>query len=253
MALAVVAWLSASGGRACASGLDTAQQQYRGGLYEQCLESSQKAIADGAEEVEWRELAVKALMALGRYEQAATEMDTAIVDFPANIPLMKLAHTAYLHSGHTARAREVLTWIYEVARARGVASRNAQGLVALGETLLLLGAEPKVVLDDFYNRAIKADPNCREAFLATGALALAKQDYDLAATQYRKALERFGDDPDVHWGLAKAFCPSDRKAMGQSLDAALHVNPRHASSLSSWQCTRSTARTMMQRPSPWIG
>lgn len=207
------------------------QGQYRSGQYEQCLESSRRVIAEGVEGAQWRELAVRSLMALGRYEEAAKEMDAAILDLPASIPLMKLAHTAYLCSGHTARAREVLTWIYDVARARGVASRDARALVALGETLLLLGAEPKVVLDDFYNRAIRADPNCLEAYLATGALALAKQDYELAAAQYRKALQRRGDDPDGHCGLARAFCPSDRRAMGQSLDAALHVNPRHAPSL----------------------
>jgi len=231
LALAVFAWSFAQCGRACGAGLDTAQDLYRSGQYEQCLESSRRAIEDGSEGAQWRELAVQSLMALGRYDQAAKEMDAAILDLPANIPLMKLAHTAYLHSGHTARAREVLTWIYDVARARGVASRNARALVALGETLLLLGAEPKVVLDDFYNGAIQADPNCLEAYLATGALALAKQDYDLAAGQYRRALRSQGDHPDVHCGLARAFYPSDRRAMGQSLDAALHLNPRHAPSL----------------------
>jgi tetratricopeptide (TPR) repeat protein len=160
MVIAMTAWLGVWVGPVCASSLDTVQQQYRSGQYEQCLESSQKAIADGAEEAGWRELVVQSLMALGRYDEAAKEMDAALSDYPASIPLMKLAHTAYLHDGRVERAKEVLTWIYEVARTRGLASRNAQGLVALGETLLLLGGEPKVVLDDFYNRAIKADPNC---------------------------------------------------------------------------------------------
>jgi tetratricopeptide (TPR) repeat protein len=44
-------------------------------------------------------------------------------------------------------------------------------------------------------------------------------------------LKRFGDDPDVHYGLAQAFYHSDRKAMVASLDAALHVNPRHVPAL----------------------
>jgi tetratricopeptide (TPR) repeat protein len=87
------------------------------------------------------------------------------------------------------------------------------------------------VLDEFFTRAIRNDPNCREAYLAAGSLAIDKQDYELAANQYRKALERFGDDPDVHCGLARAFYQNDRKAMIQSLDAALHVNPRHGSAL----------------------
>jgi len=50
---------------------------------------------------------------------------------------------------------------------------------------------------------LRIDPNCREAYLAAAALALDKQDYDLAANQYRKSLERFGDDPDMHCGLVE--------------------------------------------------
>ena len=102
---------------------------------------------------------------------------------------------------------------------------------ALGKSLLRLNYDAKLILDEFFNRAIRSDPNCLDAYLAAGELALSKQDYELAADQYRKALERFGTDPDVHYGLAKAFYPSDRQAMIASLDAALHVNPRHAPSL----------------------
>jgi cytochrome c-type biogenesis protein CcmH/NrfG len=68
-------------------------------------------------------------------------------------------------------------------------------------------------------------------YLAVGSLALAKQDYKLAADRYQEALKRFGDDPDVHYGLAQAFYHSDRKSMMAALDAALHVNPKHVPAL----------------------
>ena len=53
----------------------------------------------------------------------------------------------------------------------------------------------------------------------------------MAATQFRKGIERFGDDPDMHYGLAKSFYNSDRRAMMQSLDTAIFLNPHHAPSL----------------------
>lgn len=53
----------------------------------------------------------------------------------------------------------------------------------------------------------------------------------MAASQYRRAIQRFGDDPDAHCGLAKAFYQSDHAEMIKSLDAALHVNPKHAPAL----------------------
>jgi cytochrome c-type biogenesis protein CcmH/NrfG len=121
--------------------------------------------------------------------------------------------------------------IYRVSTYRRSEYLNSAEVVALGQSLLLLGAEPRVVLENFYNVALRSDPNCREAYLAAGSLALDKQDYELAADRYREALKRFGDDPDAHCGLAQAFYPSDRKAMIASLDAALHVNPRHAPAL----------------------
>ncbi len=218
-------------GSARASDLDTCRDQFKTGQYTQCLESSREAIEADAYEPQWRILTIKSLLALGRYNEAAVEMAAATRYYPLSISFLKLANTVYTHSGQTERARDLLTTIYRIASARRLASMDSQDLVALGETLLLLGGEPRTILEEFYSRALRNDPNCREGYLATGDLALAKQDYELAAKQYRKALERFGDDPDAHFGLAKAFYYSDRAEMIKSLDAALVVNPNHADTL----------------------
>lgn len=171
------------------------------------------------------------MLAVGQYEEAATEMDSILIQYPLNISLLKLAHTAYTYNDRADEAKELLEKVYRIASARRLAFITSTDLVALGQSLLLLGAEPRIVLRDFYNRALENDPNCREAHLAAGDLAMAKQDYELAAEQFQNALERFGDDPDVHYGLAQAFYHSDRRTMMQSLDAALYANPRHAPSL----------------------
>jgi tetratricopeptide (TPR) repeat protein len=121
--------------------------------------------------------------------------------------------------------------MYRVVRIRWIESLKNPELVAAGRALLLLGGEPKLILDEFYQRALRKDPNDRDAYLAAGDLALAKQDYELAAQQYQAGLERFGADPDLHHGLAQAHYYGNRMAMMLSLDAALAVNPRHAASL----------------------
>jgi tetratricopeptide (TPR) repeat protein len=230
----IVACLMLAGGPlrpARAGDIRASQEQFRAGHYAECLESCRKAIESDAYEPRWRVLMIESLLALGRYNEAAVEVAAATRYSPLSIPFLKLAHTAYTQSGQVDRAQDLLTTIYRVASTRRLASMDSQDLVALGETLLLLGGEPRIILEEFYNRALRNDPNYRDGYLAAGDLALAKQDYQLAAGQYRKVIERFGADPDAYCGLAKAFYYSDRAEMMKSLDAAFVVNPRHADAL----------------------
>jgi len=216
---------------AFAQSLDASRKQFRTGQYTQCLESTRKAIESRAYGEEWQILMAELLIALGRYDQAAKEIDLALLNYPVSIRLLKLGHTANQYCGRADRASEMLARIYRLGSAIEIEFWAPPDLVALGEAVLLLGCEPRLVLEQFFNRALKNDPNCRESYLAAAALATDKQDYDLAANQYRKALQRFGDDPDMHYGLAKAFYNSDRGAMIKSLDAALYLNPNHVPAL----------------------
>jgi hypothetical protein len=58
-------------------------------------------------------------------------------------------------------------------------------------------------------------------------VALDKNDYALAAQIFREGLKKFPKDPDMHYGLARAYSPSDRAEMGKSLEAALDENAQH--------------------------
>ena len=214
-----------------ATGIDVAQEQYKTGKYAECLESTRKAIENGAYAAEWRALMIKSLMALGQYDKAADDMDIVLLHYPVSMRLLELAHTVYLHNNQSGRANDAINRLVRVGTSRDLRFMSPLDLVALGNSLLLLGEEPKVILDELFTRAIKNDPNCLDAYLAAGDLALAKQDYDLAANQYRDALKRFGKNPDAHFGLARAFYQSDRNQMIRSLDAAIYINPNHVSSL----------------------
>jgi tetratricopeptide (TPR) repeat protein len=213
------------------SDTDACWEQLRTGQYEKVLGTAQKAIKDGAYSTQWRLLEIESLLALGRYKEAADRADAALRDSRTDIRLLALAHTAFQQNGQADEAARMLGMIYRIASYRRSEYLSSTEVVALGQSLLLLGAEPRVVLENFYNVALRNDPNCREVYLAVGSLALAKEDYKLAADRYQEALKRFGDDPDVHYGLAQAFYHSDRKAMMAALDAALHVNPKHVPAL----------------------
>ncbi len=218
-------------GSAQNSDLGQAREQFKTGRYTQCIESARKAIVNGALEREWWILKVESMMELGLYEEAAAEIDLALLYHPYSIRLLKLGHSANLYNNRYRPANDMLSRIYQAANSRALERWNAPEVVALGEVLLKLGAEPKIIMDQFYSRTLKIDPNCRQAYLAAAELGMDKQDFELAANQFRKGIERFGDDPDMHCGLARAFYHSDRIAMAKSLDAALFINPNHTPSL----------------------
>ncbi len=213
------------------SDTDACWEQLRTGEYEKCLGTAQKAIKDGAYSTQWRLLEIESLLALGRYKEAADRADAALRDSRTDIRLLALAHTAFQQNGQADQASRMLAMIYRIASYRRSEYLSSTEVVALGRSLLLLGAEPRVILENFYNVALRNDPNCREVYLAVGSLALAKEDYKLAAERYQEGLKRFGDDPDLHYGLAQAFYHSDRKSMIAALDAALHMNPKHVPAL----------------------
>ncbi len=233
LVVACITFLLGRSRTAYAEDIDVALEQFKTGQYQKCLELTRKAI-EGSTYRSRRHLwalMVESLLAMGRYEEATKEVDLALLRYPMSSRFLKLGHKAHLSCGQTSRASEMLKKIYRYGGSFKLEFWDPPDLVALGETLLLLGSEPRIILEQLFNRALRIDPNCREAYLAAAALALDKQDYELAATQYRKALERFGDDPEMHCGLAKAFYHSDRNLMIKSLDAALFVNPNHVPSL----------------------
>ncbi|HLB74352.1 MAG TPA: tetratricopeptide repeat protein [Sedimentisphaerales bacterium] len=211
--------------------IEVCRGQFRTGQYAECIETAKSAIEEKAFSSEWRALMIQSEMALGRYSEAADDVNSVLEHYSLSLRLLKLGYEVYLNNGQTKEASEMLSRIYQIGARRHIDFLDSEDLVVLGETLLLLGGEPRVVLEQFYNRALRKDPDYRRAYLAAGALALAKQDYELAAGQYREAIKRFGNEPDVHCGLARAFYNSDRAEMIKSLDAALLINPKYAPAL----------------------
>jgi tetratricopeptide (TPR) repeat protein len=128
-----------------AESLDASRKQFRTGQYTQCLESTRKAIESRAYGEEWQILMAELLIALGRYDQAAKEIDLALLNYPVSIRLLKLGHTANQYCGGALRASEMLARIYRLGSAIEIEFWDPPDLVALGEAVLLLGCEPRLV------------------------------------------------------------------------------------------------------------
>jgi tetratricopeptide (TPR) repeat protein len=214
-----------------AQDLEQAQRQFLHGNYPEVIRTAQKQVAEDPYSSDWRLLLVKSLLTVGRYGEAYTNAMEGLNNYSSTIEMRLLARETALYQNDLAGANRRLLEIGEFIKQNPPSAQNAEQLVALGQALLLLKVEPRLVLENCFQQAEKLDPPPREAFLATGQLALDKHDFALAAEAFRAGLKKFPDDPDMEAGLARAFESSDRQEMLKALDAALAINPRHTPSL----------------------
>jgi tetratricopeptide (TPR) repeat protein len=201
------------------------------GDYDQCIAECEAALAERLRNEEWSLLMARSQMALGQYPEARTNLLDAIEQNSNSIRLRLLAYSVLRANGDLDGARAQLAQINELGGSRIWNYRDPANLVALGQAALLLGADPKLVLERFLDNARKADPLCRDAWTASGELALQKQDYALASTLYTDAARQFPEDPEFQLGLARAYASSDRPQAIQAIQSALDLNSRHVPSL----------------------
>lgn len=211
--------------------LDEVQDLYLQGNYTEVVKTAKKEVEDGAYRTGWRMLLVRTLLTLGRYDEAYTNATQGLNSYSSNIGLRLLARETALYKNNPAEANRRLAEIKAFLEQRQPSARNGEELVALGQALLLLGVEPRLVLENCFQQAQKMDAPPRDGFLATGQLALDKHDYKLAAEAFRNGLAKFPKDPDMQAGLAQAYEPGDRDEMQKSIRAALEINPQHIPSL----------------------
>jgi tetratricopeptide (TPR) repeat protein len=211
--------------------LKETQSRFLSGNYEEVINSAQRMVEANGYRHDWRILLVKSLLMVGRYPEAYTNAATGVDDFSGGIELRLLAREAALFQNDLAGANRRLAEIEALIERHFSANQSEETLVALGRALLLLGVEPRVVLENCFRRAEKLDPPPREAFLAGGELALEKHDFALAADTFRAGLKKFPGDPDMEFGMARAFEMANREQMLAAIQAALAINPRHIPSL----------------------
>ncbi|HUD45241.1 MAG TPA: tetratricopeptide repeat protein [Candidatus Baltobacteraceae bacterium] len=216
--------------RAAAQSLEETQREFLRGHYDAVIKTATEKAQEGDYRGDWRVLLVKTLLTVGRYNEAHTNALAALADYSGNLEMRLLARTTSLFQGDRPGAD------LQLMEARRLIERRAgafdtEEAPALGQALLLLGLEPRLVLENCFRRAETMEPPLRDAFIDAGQLALDKHDFVLAADTFRAGLKKFPDDPDMEGGLAAAFQTGDPEEMMKAIQAALAVNPRHVPSL----------------------
>jgi tetratricopeptide (TPR) repeat protein len=227
----VMAGIFFRAGNVGAQSLDAAQNQFLRGDYAGVITNAQQQLGADSDRADWRVLLVRSLLMVGRYDEAYTNATAGLNEDSPSIALRLLARETALYKNNLAEAGQRLAEIKVLLEDRSPESPDGTELVALGQALLLLGVEPRLVLENCFQHAEQLDPPPREAFLAAGQLALDKHDFKLAGEAFQAGLTKFPSDPDLECGLARAYESSDGGGMLPAIEAALAVNPRHIPTL----------------------
>jgi tetratricopeptide (TPR) repeat protein len=177
---------------------------------------------------DWPLLRIEALMAIGKYPEAKEVLSAALERFPYAMRLRLGGYDVCRANGDTERANTLKEEMDRFGGQRSWAYREPPDVVALGKAAILLGADPKRVTELFFDPAKKANPDFPGSYLANGELALAKHDFALAAKSFAAAVKKFPDNTAAHFGLARAFAPSDSEATEEQIAKTLELNPNHA-------------------------
>jgi tetratricopeptide (TPR) repeat protein len=208
----------------------TARELFQQGAYAECIKAAEEGARRQDYNEEWRLLLIEALLTTGRYADAYEALTNSLDRFRTSLRLRLLGREVLLFNGKDEEAQTQLEEVTYLISTRNWYYRDPASLLAVGKTALLIGADPRKVLDESFERARKADPSLRDAYLASGQLALDKHDYKLAARTFTDAVKRFPKDADFHYGLARAYEPTDRRQMVESIEQALEHNTNHVPS-----------------------
>ncbi len=228
--LLALLWL-VIGPNSFAADLDATQELFRTGKYQECIANCEAAAPERYAVEAWSLLHARALLAVGKYPEAEGVISNALQKAETSLRLRELGIETAKRVGNPALARTRLLEINNLASARSWAYHDPPNVVALGRVALLLGADPKLVLERLYQPAREADPELREAWLASGQLALDKHDFALAAKTFVDAQKKFPNDADVLGGLAESYQSGARGKMLEYAKAALEQNPNHVPSM----------------------
>ncbi len=219
----------ASGAASCtAEDADAVRTLLLTGKYAGAADVAGAAEKTQPEAEDWPLLRIEALMAVGKYPEARDVLSAALERFPYAMRLRLAGYDVLRANGETERAQTVKEEMDRFGGQREWAYREPADRVALGKAAILLGADPKRVTELFFDPVKKSNPEFSDTYLANGNLALAKHDFALAAKSFAAAVKKFPENAEAHFGLARAFAPSDGDAAEEEIAKTLELNPNHA-------------------------
>jgi tetratricopeptide (TPR) repeat protein len=204
---------------------------FRTGKYAECAGSAEKAIAADEFSENLRLLKIKAEMELGRYAEALQTLDAALQKFPTSLSLRWVGRDVCRYNNQPERTKQFDDEMVLLIKQGPARYGDSINRLIVGRFFLSQGVDPKRVLDGLYNEVKKQQPNLSLAWLASGDLALDKQDFALAAQAFQQAAKLDPGDPEAWYGLARSFSSSDSAREQEAVKNALERNPNHIGTL----------------------
>jgi tetratricopeptide (TPR) repeat protein len=210
-----------------AATIEEAEQLLLHGDYPAVIAAAEAGMKENAGDAEWPLVRAEALGAIGRYKEAREILDQAVERNPVALRLRLASYEALLAAGAVDEAKKQLVELDRLGGMRSWAYRTPADRVALARVAILVGNDPKQVLELFLDPVRKAQPEFRDTYLTSGELALGKSDYALASKTFASATKKFPEDPEMWFGLARAYAPSEPEAALEAIEKTLKFNPNH--------------------------
>jgi tetratricopeptide (TPR) repeat protein len=212
--------------RAAAGGA-AVEKALRTGEYEAALRLLGSSRAEPAAAV----LASRALVALGRYDEARRGLEAASEAAPDDLPTRDALMRLDAVVGDKVALAPLLERSYADWNGGRVDRKRAADLIAIATAARLDGNWKDA--SDTLRDAVRAEPRGTRANLDWGWTFLEKHAASEAGASFRAVLALDPDDPDARVGLARVALVEryDAAAARVELERALRVNPRHAGAL----------------------
>jgi len=214
-----------------AATISECQEMLRIGRYVECLDATTQAVNRRSYGEDWPILKAEAEIQLGRYPQATETVTEGIQRYSWSIRLRMQAYQLSQLGGDRSDAQRMLDEINGLATDAPWRYTDADDLVALGQAAIELGADPKDVLEGFFDRARRNYKSRPEGHLAAGQLAIDKGDFALAAEVLRPAVQQFADNPTALFLLSEAVSSSAPSEATALLQQILEINPNFTPAL----------------------
>ncbi len=208
-----------------ADSVKEARELYHLGKYADCIGFINRAEINLEEDRRFTALKARARLAMGEYDEAAEVVEDDW-SFEGTQEGQMLLYDIRRAQGNFDAAEAHVAAVFNSRRFSAPSD-----LLAIGRAALIHGGEPKDILDRFYRRVLKTEPENAEVYQYIGDLALEKYDYELASENYDKGLQLEPNNTDLRASLAECFFESNRGQAIEILEKNLEINPRHVDSL----------------------
>ena len=229
LAVAVMVCLQLSP-QASGQDLNSIQELLFSGEYSEAATKAEREMNRTRDEAPWAEIIAEAKWAEGKYREVAESSQMWVRYSRRNIRLLWLGFEAARKVGNAEMSQLMLLEMNDLVRRYGDRLTEPGDMVVIGRMALELGADPKLVVKNFFEPVVRKNPETRSVYLAAGQLALDKGDYALASKWFGDGLRKYPKDPAMSYGLARSFSPSDGEATSKHLERALELNPKHSPS-----------------------